>query len=196
MRGRCQVPRLKPGSTPRVAGLRGWAHAATWQSRTEAGGSGAVAAKSKARVYANRRRIRGRRGKRLHRKRAELAERSHAHLYETGGTRHLYLRGRTNVEKRLVVHGAGFNLCLVLRKRFGLGKPRSLQGLLSRLSERIHAVYTRCSHNLRLIRALDAAKSVFQEPVVRSGRWIGPVLFRRISARAVRAGQQGEHQAG
>ncbi|MDY7011876.1 MAG: hypothetical protein SVV80_14185 [Planctomycetota bacterium] len=38
-------------------------------------------------VYANRRRIRGRRGKRLLRKRGELLERPFAHCYETGGMR-------------------------------------------------------------------------------------------------------------
>ena len=35
-------------------------------------------------VYANRRRIRGERGKRLQRRRGELIERPFAHLYETG----------------------------------------------------------------------------------------------------------------
>jgi transposase len=38
-------------------------------------------------VYANRRRIRGDRGKRLLRRRGELLERPCAHLYETGGLR-------------------------------------------------------------------------------------------------------------
>lgn len=36
-------------------------------------------------VYANRRRIRGNRSKRLQKKRSELTERSMAHMYETGG---------------------------------------------------------------------------------------------------------------
>ncbi len=47
-------------------------------------------------VYANRRRIRGQRGKRLMRKRGELIERSFAHAYETGGMRRLHLRHRDN----------------------------------------------------------------------------------------------------
>ena len=38
-------------------------------------------------VHGNRRRLRGARGRRLRRRRAELAERSFAHLYETGGMR-------------------------------------------------------------------------------------------------------------
>jgi transposase len=40
--------------------------------------------KEQAAVYANRRRIRGERGKRLLRQRGEKLERSFAHLYETG----------------------------------------------------------------------------------------------------------------
>ena len=52
-------------------------------------------------------------------------------MYETGGMRRLHLRGRENAEKRLLIQGAGFNIGLVLRKRHGLRKPRSLQGVLN-----------------------------------------------------------------
>jgi transposase len=38
-------------------------------------------------VYANRRRIRGTRGRALQRRRSERLERPNAHLYETGGMR-------------------------------------------------------------------------------------------------------------
>jgi transposase len=79
-------------------------------------------------VYANRRRIRGARSKRLQKKRSELTERSMAHMYETGGMRRVYLQGRDNILKRLLVHAGGFNLALVMRKLVGLGKPRRLQG--------------------------------------------------------------------
>jgi transposase len=85
------------------------------------------------RVYANRRRVRGARSKRLQKLRSELAERSFAHLYETGGMRRVYLRGRSNILKRLLVHAAGFNLSLLLRKTLGVGKPRRLQGLCPQL---------------------------------------------------------------
>ena len=84
-------------------------------------------------VYANRRRIRGRRGKRLIRRRGELVERSMAHAYETGGLRRLHLRGSENILKRLLVHVGGFNLSLVMRKHVGKGTPRGFQGLLLRL---------------------------------------------------------------
>ena len=83
-------------------------------------------------VYANRRRIRGRRGRRLMRKRGELIERSFAHCYDTGGMRRTHLRGHKNILKRLLIHVAGFNLSLVLRKVLGLGTARGLQGLSGR----------------------------------------------------------------
>jgi transposase len=84
-------------------------------------------------VYANRRRIRGERGKRLHRMRGELIERPFAHLYETGGMRRTHLRGHTNILKRLLLHAAGFNLGLVMRSSIGVGTPRGLQGALQAL---------------------------------------------------------------
>lgn len=88
-------------------------------------------AEEQKRVYANRRRIRGERSKRLQRQRSELTERSMAHLYETGGLRRVHLKGRDNILKRLLVHAAGFNLALILRKLVGVGKPRQLQGALA-----------------------------------------------------------------
>jgi len=87
-------------------------------------------AAEKAAVYGNRHRIRGSRGKQLMKQRGELIERSFAHCYETGALRRTHLRGHPNILKRLLVHVAGFNLGLVMRKHFGLGKPRRLQGLL------------------------------------------------------------------
>lgn len=93
------------------------------------------------RVYANRRRVRGARSKRLQKLRSELAERSFAHLYETGGMRRVHLRGRSNILKRLLVHAAGFNLSLILRKKLGVGKPRRLQGLCPQLVALLGACY-------------------------------------------------------
>ena len=56
---------------------------------------------AQAAVYANRRRIRGTRGRALQRRRAEYAERSFAHTYESGGLRRTHLRGHANTYKRL-----------------------------------------------------------------------------------------------
>jgi transposase len=82
-------------------------------------------------VYANRRRIRGARGRRLMRQRGERIERSFAHLYDTGGMRRTHLRGHTNILKRLLVHAGGFNLGLVMRHGIGSGTPRGLQDRLA-----------------------------------------------------------------
>ena len=78
-------------------------------------------------VYANRRRLRGARGRRLMRQRGERIERSFAHLYDTGGMRRTHLRGHANILKRLLIHAGGFNLGLVMRHLIGSGTPRGLQ---------------------------------------------------------------------
>ncbi len=79
-------------------------------------------------VYGNRRRIGGERGKALLRRRGELLERSFAHGYETGGLRRVYLRGRENVLKRVLIHMGALNRSLVMRQQFGKGTPRGWQG--------------------------------------------------------------------
>ena len=90
-------------------------------------------------VYANRRRIRGDRGKRLLRKRGELLERAFTHYLDGGGMRRTHLRGHGNILKRLVVHVAGFNLGLVMRELVGRGTPRGLAAALLRLLGRLVA---------------------------------------------------------
>jgi transposase len=84
-------------------------------------------------VYANRRRIRGRRGKALLRRRGEFLERTFAHVYDTGGMRRTHLRGHANILKRLLIHVSAFNLGLVMRRLTGVGTPRGLQGRLATL---------------------------------------------------------------
>jgi transposase len=78
-------------------------------------------------VYANRRRVQGRHGKHLLKKRGELIERSFAHCYETGGMRRTHLRGRENILKRQLIHVCGFNLSLIFRLLLGAGTPRELK---------------------------------------------------------------------
>jgi transposase len=94
-----------------------------WQGKQE----------EKAAVYQNRRRIRGKRGKRLLRQRGERVERSFAHMYETGGMRRTHLRRHDNIIKRLLIHAGAFNLGLVMRKISGCGTPRGLQGRMNAL---------------------------------------------------------------
>jgi transposase len=86
-------------------------------------------AEAKEAVYANRRRIKGERGKRLLKSRGEKLERTFAHCYETGGMRRLHLRGKDNIAKRVLIHAAGFNLGLLMRVKYGLRKPRSGSGV-------------------------------------------------------------------
>jgi transposase len=80
-------------------------------------------------LYANRRRMRGQRGKRLQRQRSEKVERTFAHVCETGGARRALLRGQEKVSKRYLIQVAARNLGLMMRKLFGIGTARSLQGL-------------------------------------------------------------------
>jgi transposase len=75
---------------------------------------------------ANRRRVRSAKGRRLNRWRSERAERSFAHVCETGGGRRTWLRGLVNVTKAYTLKCAAYNLGLLLRKVWGLSKPRSL----------------------------------------------------------------------
>ena len=84
-------------------------------------------AEQKDAVYANRRRVKGERGKALQRLRSEKVERSFAHVCETGGSRRSWLRGLVKVRKRYAMAVAARNLGLVMRKVFGIGKPRVLQ---------------------------------------------------------------------
>jgi transposase len=104
-------------------------------------------ARARRAVHDNRRRVRGRRGKALLQKRGELLERPFAHCFETGGMRRTHLRGHCNILKRLLIHVAGFNLGLVMRAAFGIGKPRRLQdglgGLLESLLGRVWSTW-RC----------------------------------------------------
>ena len=61
------------------------------------------------------------------RRRGELIERTFAHAYETGALRRLYVRGKQNVQKRLLLQAAACNLALLLRTMIGAGTPRALQ---------------------------------------------------------------------
>jgi transposase len=116
---------------------------------------------ARAAVYRNRRRIRAARGLRLLRLRGERLERPFAHLYETGGMRRVYLRGHTNILKRLLIHTGGFNLGLLMRQLMGVGTPRGLQGRLS-----------------TVVAALLALIGALWELATRHGRPVRPGLTR------------------
>ena len=78
-------------------------------------------------VYANRRRTKTDKSKRLQRLRSERVERSFAHLCETGGARRTWLRGIEKVRKRFLISALARNLGTILRALFGMGTPRGLQ---------------------------------------------------------------------
>ena len=94
-------------------------------------------------VYANRRRIRGARGKRLLRRRGERLERPNAHLYATGGMRRVHLRGHGNILKRVLLQVCGLNLGLLMRQLLGVGTPRGLQGRASTLVDALRLALRR-----------------------------------------------------
>jgi transposase len=127
-------------------------------------------------VYANRRRIRGARGRRLMRQRGERIERSFAHLYDTGGMRRTHLRGHTNILKRLLIHAGGFNLGLVMRHLIGSGTPRGLQ-------DRLAPVITALLVLLDATRPWLVAFFAWQ-PLIEAVRWFppSPIITNRYSA--------------
>jgi len=105
-------------------------------------------------VYANRRRIRGERGRRLLRQRGETLERWNQHLYDRGGMRRVHLRGRENILKRLVIHSGAANLGLLMRKLFGKGTPRGLQG-------RLRTLFSTAERSVRVWMSLASLVSKF-----------------------------------
>ena len=91
-------------------------------------------------TYANRRRVRGERGKRLLRQRGEKLERPFAHQFETSAMRRLRVRGLDEVKKKLLLQAAACNLALLLRTKHGAGTPRGLAEAVKRLCEEILAL--------------------------------------------------------
>ncbi len=79
-------------------------------------------------VYANRRRIKRVKSKRWQRRRSELCERTFAHVCDTGGMRRSWVKGVAKLAKRYLIVVAAHNLGRILRKLFGVGKPKALQG--------------------------------------------------------------------
>lgn len=80
-------------------------------------------------VSANRRRLKRGKSRKLQRLRSERVERTFAHLCDTGGMRRSWLTEVVNVSKRYLIAAAAHNLGRIMRKLFGVGKPRTLQDL-------------------------------------------------------------------
>jgi transposase len=118
-------------------------------------------------TYANRRRIRGDRGRALMRKRGELIERSFAHTYETGAMRRLHLRKRENIAKRVLIHAAGFNLGLMMRLKYGLIKPRRLSDAAAAGIFALMMIWMMVKSTIeRIVRAARSKRTAFIETVL------------------------------
>jgi transposase len=129
-------------------------------------------------VYGNRRRMRGRRGRRLMRQRGERIERSFAHLYDTGGMRRTHLRGHTNILKRILIHAGGFNLGLVMRHLLGVGTPRGLQG-------RVAAVIATLLVLRGAVRRRIAAIATSHRPFSAMRDWLRSLTTSSVNSSAV-----------
>jgi hypothetical protein len=95
-------------------------------------------------VYANRRRVKGERGRQMQRQRSEFVERTFAHVCETGGARRTWLRGMEKVQKRYLLAAAAHNIGVLMRKLFQMGTPRGLQKYVDDLFGSARAVYLVC----------------------------------------------------
>jgi transposase len=115
-------------------------------------------------VYANRRRLRGARGGRLRRHRAEYVERSFAHLYETGAMRRTHLRGHQNILKRLPVHAGAFTLGLIMRQLTGYGTPRRLQGRATACCGMLTALTLLCEHLYAHVSSREPTERAMRQP--------------------------------
>ncbi len=82
--------------------------------------------KARRAVYDNRARLRSGVAREAFKLRAELVERSFALTLDRGGMRRAWLRGGENLQKRYLVHVAGYNLGLVMRLLVGAGTPREV----------------------------------------------------------------------
>ena len=110
---------------------------------------------------ANRRRIRGDRGKRLLRQRGEKLERGFAHMLVTGGLRRVHVRGREEIRKRILIQAAAFNLGLLMRSLYGIGTPRGLQGLAGAPAALARHLGSAIGHLLGLVRRRPGPLNAF-----------------------------------
>jgi transposase len=99
-------------------------------------------AEQEAAFRSNRRRVKGGRGKRLQRQRSERVERSFAHVCRTGGARRTWLHGLEKTGKRYLITVMAHNLGLVMRKLFGIGKPKEWAAACAALATVLGALLT------------------------------------------------------
>jgi hypothetical protein len=122
-------------------------------------------------VYANRRRMRGERGKRLQRLRSERVERTFAHVCETGGARRTWLRGADKVHKRYLIAAAAHNLGCIMRSLFKMGTPRGLQQFnlgLEGVVSSLYVAWVNLGNVIRLTQCIWVARSTTNPCSIRS----------------------------
>jgi transposase len=131
-------------------------------------------------VYANRRRIRGERGKRLQRLRSERVERTFAHVCETGGARRTWLQGKEKVHKRYLIAAMAHNMGRLMRELFGMGTPRGLQKGAEALESLLSALYLALLAIMRVLARLQSKISNFRStPIAKRSARIVPAAWRR-----------------
>jgi len=96
--------------------------------------------------YANRRNVQSEDGKKQMRRRSELVERPFAHYLNDGGMRRVWLKGHENIAKRLLLHVAGFNLGLVMRKLLGAATAKAWVDLAGAYVDFISVIYAHIEH--------------------------------------------------
>jgi hypothetical protein len=95
---------------------------------SDRGGADAAAA-----FHQNRARTRHAKGKALPRRRGELMQRPNQHLYDRTGLRRLTLTKQKEIQKRICLEAASFNLGRVIRKVIGAGAPKWLAAAFTAL---------------------------------------------------------------
>jgi hypothetical protein len=83
--------------------------------------------------------------------------------------RRVWLKGHDNIAKRLLVHTAGFNLAILLRKTIGTGTPQGAGAFKVAFFLAISALRMSCS-SLRLDQRLTTVKKWFLAGAVKSSR--------------------------
>ncbi len=126
-------------------------------------------------VTNNRARIKREKSKAYQRLRSERVERSFAHVCETGGARRSWLRGLVNVSKRYLMTVAAHNLALVMRKLFGVGKPKALRA--------VFALAGLLWPTMSLFKRLMRAPRTSSAPTEHEDRLPSPIRLRRLKRR-------------
>jgi transposase len=119
MTGDCGYYKADELATMKTAGIR-----ANIPDRTARRNLGKLTEPVRKVVVEVGRRVKSWRGKKLLRKRGMYIERSFAHILDAGGLRRTTLRGRENIEKRYLIAALGFNLSLILKTQYGVGRPK------------------------------------------------------------------------